>query len=199
MTRLLTLDITAPLRPDELFGNDRPLEIDVGCGKGRFLLARAAACPQTNFLGIDRMLRRLRKVDRKLRRAGLANVRLVRLEAAYVLERMLPDNSVDTFYIFFPDPWPKRRHHPRRLFNEAFLDTLDRTLKPGGTVHAATDHLEYFEQIRALFEADNRFDVLEPFVPAPDEQTEFERTFLALGQPIGRGSYRRKTPTSSRP
>jgi len=182
------------LDPAALFGHARPLEVDVGCGKGRFLRARAAAQPGVNFLGVDRMRGRLHKLDRKLVRAGLRNVRLVQLEAAYVVERMLPPGSVRTYYVFFPDPWPKRRHHRRRLFSPAFLDALNRTLEPDGCIHAATDHQEYFAAIRSVLDADPRFEETPPFRPAAEERTDFERLFEGQGKPIGRCSFRKRRP-----
>ena len=169
---------------------ERPLEIDLGCGKGRFLLARAAKCPEINFLGIDRMLRRIRKVDNRARRLDLANVRLMRVEAYYAVAYLIPPAAVDVYYVFFPDPWPKARHESHRLFNPLFLDALYRTLAPGGVAHVATDHLPYFEQLSGVFAADARFAPVAPYVPPEDEQTDFERYYIA-SKPIGRLSVRK--------
>ncbi|MGD9780528.1 MAG: tRNA (guanosine(46)-N(7))-methyltransferase TrmB [Kiritimatiellia bacterium] len=169
---------------------ERRLEIDLGCGKGRFLLARAAKNPGTNFLGIDRMLRRIRKVDNRARRLDLANVRLMRMEAYYAVAYLVPPAAVDAYYVFFPDPWPKARHEGHRLFNKLFLGALYRTLAPGGVAHVATDHLPYFEQLSGIFAGDARFAPIEPFVPPEDEQTDFER-FYVESKPIGRLSVRK--------
>jgi tRNA (guanine-N7-)-methyltransferase len=169
---------------------DQPLHVDVGCGKGRFLLARAARFPAVNFLGIDRMLRRVRKVDNRARRLDLGNIRLLRVEAYYAVAYLLPPAAVAAYYIFFPDPWPKARHEAHRLFNARFLEALHRTLQPGGVVHVATDHWPYFEQLQGVFAADARFAAVAPFVPEADEQTDFERYYIE-SKPIGRLSVQK--------
>ncbi|NCA83446.1 MAG: tRNA (guanosine(46)-N7)-methyltransferase TrmB [Opitutae bacterium] len=180
-----------PLAVREFFAHpERRLEIDLGCGKGRFLLARAAKHPGTNFLGIDRMLRRIRKVDNRARRLDLINIRLMRVEAYYAVAHLLPRAAVDAYYIFFPDPWPKARHEGHRLFNAPFLDALHRTLAPEGVAHVATDHLPYFEQLSGVFAGDARFAPVAPFAPPEDEQTDFERYYIGQ-KPIGRLSVRR--------
>lgn len=184
-------DWLGPLPVREWFADPtHPLEIDLGCGKGRFLLARAAKHPGVNYLGIDRMLRRIRKVDNRARRLDLENVRLLRVEAYYAVAHLLPPESVQTYYVFFPDPWPKARHEGHRLFNAPFLEALHRTLTPAGRVHFATDHAPYFEQVAAILAEDPRFLPDEPFILPDDEQTDFER-YYAGQKPIGRLCVRR--------
>lgn len=169
---------------------ERRLEVDLGCGKGRFLLARAAKFPEVNYLGIDRMLRRIRKVDNRARRLDLGNIRLLRVEAYYAVAYLLPPESVSVYYIFFPDPWPKARHEGHRLFNAKFLDALHGTMSDGGVAHVATDHGPYFEQLSQILTGDRRFLPVEPYVPPEDEQTDFERYYIA-SKPIGRLSVRK--------
>ncbi len=178
------------LRLGEYFGNDAPIEVDLGCGKGRFLLARAAAHPEVNFLGIDRMLARIRRIDHRAARRGLENVRLLRIEGYYAVAHLMPAAAISTYYVFFPDPWPKKRHHDHRIFNPRFLDALHRSLVSGGRIHVATDHLPYFEEIRKTLTSDSRFTEVEPFVPAESEQTDFERWYIQRG-PIGRCSVQK--------
>jgi len=183
---------TEALPLDALFNTPATLEVDVGCGKGRFLLARASSHPQTSFIGIDKLLRRVKRTDRKISMAGLQNVRILRIEAAYAVEQLLPTSSVSAFYIFFPDPWPKRRHHQRRLFSASFMDSLHRTLLPGGLVHIATDYMDYFKEICALFHKDERFAKAPALELSEEERTDFELLFIKQGMEIGRGSFSRK-------
>lgn len=191
--RIIPADWTVPLDLPVAFGHlPQRLEVDLGCGKGRFLLARATAHPETSFLGLDRQTQRLAKVERKAQRAQLANIRLLYAEAAYAVAHLLPPGSVAAYYIFFPDPWPKRRHHRRRLFDAAFLDALDTTLMPCGCIHLATDHLDYFDSIRRLLAGDARFMAREPFVTSAAERTDFELIFLQQNKPIGRCSFAKR-------
>lgn len=191
--RVVPDDWLHPLPLKTCFGSDpsRPLEVDVGSGKGRFLLARARAHPEVDFLGVDRMLRRIRKVDRKAIRAGLLNIRLLRVEAYYATAHLMPADAISTYYIFFPDPWPKKRHHQHRLFNPPFIDALHRTMKAGGLVHFATDHLPYFEGVKEIMDRDARFEGVDAFVPSEEERTDFELYYLGR-TPIGRASWRRR-------
>jgi tRNA (guanine-N7-)-methyltransferase len=182
-------DPTVPLPLDTLFDPGRPLEIEIGCGKGRFLAARAAKCPETQFLGIERMLSRVRKLDKKAGRQRLDNLRVLRLEAFYTFYYLLPVHRVRTVYVFFPDPWPKRRHSSRRLFSPLFLDALWMRLEIGGTVQVATDHPDYFAEIRARLGADRRFKEVPAMERAEDEQTEFEHIFRSQGLPIGQCAF----------
>lgn len=184
-------DWTTHLPIDDLYPASRPLIVDVGCGKGRFLTARALGDDTHNYLGIDRLLVRLRKTAKKIQRMQLTNVRLLRIEASYAIEYLIPDGRVAAYFILFPDPWPKKRHHKRRLFTAAFLDSLDRTLEPQGCVHFATDHLAYFEDVHDVLAADERFLAEDPFVPSDDERSEFETIFRRQGAEIGRCSFRR--------
>ncbi len=191
--RIIPTAWDTPLNLTSAFGlTPQKLEVDLGCGKGRFLLARATAHPETSFLGLDRQTRRLAKVERKAQRAQLANIRLLYAEAAYAVTNLLPPGSVAAYYIFFPDPWPKRRHHRRRLFDATFLDALNTTLMPGGCLHLATDHLDYFANIRRLLAGDIRLVEKEAFVTSDEERTDFELIFIGQHKPIGRCSFAKR-------
>lgn len=173
------------------FEKDNPLEIDIGCGKGRFLLSRAAKYPQRLLLGIDQQAKRLRKIDHAVLHQKLTNVRLMQGDAALLLAEHAADNTVASFFVFFPDPWPKRRHHRRRLMNQSFLETAARTLINKGLLHFATDHSAYFEQVLPVFDADKRFERIPPFIPDETEKTDFELIFSLKGCTINRASWRR--------
>jgi tRNA (guanine-N7-)-methyltransferase len=144
----LTLSATPrPATSHSLFGNDRPIELEIGSGKGTFLLAESLARPEVNFLGIEYARRYWIFAADRLRRAGRANVRLVLAEASAFVRDFLETESLQAVHIYFPDPWPKTRHRRRRLIQPAFLELLLPKLKPGGRLAIATDHLDYFQQI----------------------------------------------------
>ena len=168
---------------------DRPLEIDIGSGKGRFMVARSGKFPEVNYLGIERQLGRIHSSGRRCERAGRENVRVYRMEGYYAISKMMPSSYVANYYFFFPDPWPKDRHHDNRLFNPAFMDALFRTLEEDGCLHVATDHLPYFEEIYELLKKDSRFEAIEAFEPDHSERTDFELIFAH--KEVGRCSFRK--------
>ena len=164
------------------------MEIEVGCGKGGFLTRRAKEHPECDFLGIERMLERVRLFDGKCRREKIANANVLRLEALYTFHYLLPAHHARAVYVFFPDPWPKKKHHSHRLFGPLFLNALWKRLEIGGKLEFATDHKEYFETVCKCFEDDSpqkpRFERVEP-MPRPKEVwTEFETMFREQGLPI---------------
>jgi tRNA (guanine-N7-)-methyltransferase len=164
-----------------LFPLAQSLEVELGSGDGSFLVQYARANPERNFLGVERLLGRLRKIDRKGRRAGLNNLRAVRVEASYFLEYMLPPGSVRALHIYFPDPWPKRRHLGKRLVNEGFPKLARRVLSVEGLVHLRTDNASYFEQMKSVFEAAPEFRPVDHPQDLAGLATDFERDFLARG------------------
>ncbi len=184
--------LTAPVALDAFFERAAPVEVDLGCGKGRFLLAHASAHPELNMLGTDIQCGRLQKIRSRAERAALTHIRLLHTDTDYALEYLLPRDSVRTFYLFFPDPWPKRKHHRRRLVQPDFLTRVHRALKPGGDIHIATDHADYFQHIRQVVLADSRFASVAPFEPPEAEKTDFERIFTAKGLPVFRYSCRKR-------
>jgi len=174
-----------------LFNRAQPIEVELGSGDGSFLANYAKLHPERNFLGVERLLGRLRKLNRKGLRAGLTNAALLRLEASYVIEFMVAPESVDALHVYFPDPWPKRKHRKNRLINERFTEITAKVVKVGGVVYLRTDDLDYFEQMTRVFGANTRFEKTE----TPDELaavvTDFERTFHARGVATNRAAYRK--------
>lgn len=181
MDNVFSGDITKPLDLAAVCGPRTRVEVDVGSGMGRFILARAAAHPDTQFIGIERLKSRVSKIARKARRAGLENVFMVRLEATYVLRRLLPEGSVSRFWLFFPDPWPKRRHSGHRVFNDEFRYLVWTRLADGGDIQVATDSDDYFADMESQMASDPAFRRVAPAPRAEDERTDFELIFRSQG------------------
>src|SRR4051812_15655596 len=178
-----------------IFGRQALLEVDLGSGDGSFLAGIAAENPKTNFLGVERLLGRVRTACRKIERAGLTNARVLRIEISYAVERLLPANSVSVFHLMFPDPWPKRRHAPRRLVNETFLLSLHRALRPDGIVRVTTDEVAYFRQIARLTSQSQHFTVIADPVPL-GATSKFEKRFTQQGVAIHRLVLRKVSPVT---
>jgi tRNA (guanine-N7-)-methyltransferase len=138
-----------PCKSLALFGNDRPLELEIGSGKGTFLLSESGARPEVNFLGIEYARRYWVFAADRLRRAGRANARVVLAEAGEFLRDFIASESLSAIHLYFPDPWPKTRHRRRRLVQPSFIEELASKLKPGARLSIATDHASYFQQIAA--------------------------------------------------
>ena len=174
----------------QLFGRKAPLHVDLGCGDGSFLCEMARQFPTTNFLGIERLNKRVEKVRRKAEK--IENVRVLRADTLFAVRCLLPESSVETFYLLFPDPWPKRRHQFRRIFAPEFLDAIAVALEQRGVLRVATDQLDYFHQIERLSRAHMQFKVVPP---SPDDSlfpvTKFERKFREQGAPIYRLTLRK--------
>jgi tRNA (guanine-N7-)-methyltransferase len=178
-----------PLHLPELYGSDQPLEVELGSGDGTFLVEYAPAHPEHNFLGVERLLGRIRKIDRKGRRAGLVNLRALRIEAGYFLEYLLPKESICALHVYFPDPWPKRRHLKNRLVNERFPELAQRVLQPHGRVYLRTDNADYFAQMTRVFGASRAFKTVETPAELASLFTDFEREFQAKGVATLRAAY----------
>jgi tRNA (guanine-N7-)-methyltransferase len=183
-------DCFAPLDLESVFGRRAALEVDLGCGDGSFLAAVADQNPDRNFLGIERLRGRVRTASRKIERAGLTNARVLHSEIAYAVARLLPAGSVTVFHLMFPDPWPKRRHAPRRLVTEEFLASMNRALVPDGTVRIATDESEYFRQITRQVSQCAQFAAIDEKI-APAAASKFEKRFTEGGVAIHRLSLRK--------
>ena len=199
MARILKDYPSVALSPEDLegkidfirvFGRSGPVHVEIGTGKGTFLLNQARTQPGDNFLGIEWA----RKYDRyavdRIGRWGLTNVRIIRTDAAAFLANFVPGDSVDCFHVYFPDPWPKKRHHKRRFICPANLEQLTRCLKIDGQLRIATDHADYFEQIQGVLAArSEELQEIEFLPTAGADQgewvgTNFERKYLKDQRPI---------------
>jgi tRNA (guanine-N7-)-methyltransferase len=181
-----------------IFGRAGPVHIEIGSGKGTFLVAQAQAQGEVNFLGIEWARKFYRHAVDRIGRWRLRNVRLVRADAAAFLRDFVPPESVDCFHIYFPDPWPKKRHHKRRLLQSSNLEVLIRCLKPGGEIRIATDHADYFEQIRQATSAySDKLEEIEFERPAGAREgeltgTNYERKYVRQSRPIYTAAFRKK-------
>lgn len=179
-------------RLEEIFPRtDVPLELDLGCGDGSFLVEMARRHPERNFLGTERLLGRVEKVARKIARAHLQNVRILRLESHYTVRWLLPAECASIAYILHPDPWPKRHHHDRRLIQIDFMEAAHKVLVPGGELRVKTDDKPYFQWMGKVFVRCPQFERLEWGEPEDWPKTDFEQDFLAKGMPIYRARLRK--------
>jgi tRNA (guanine-N7-)-methyltransferase len=183
-----------PLDWSKVFPRQQPIEVDLGCGDGTLLLHWARKHPDRNWLGVERLKGRLAKLERKAPRLGIRdNLRGLRIESSYAVEWLFPPDSIAAHHIYFPDPWPKKRHQKRRLFQPEFVAALCRTLAPGGFVNLATDHAGYFAHMLEVFGAASGFERVEAIEPASEEDmTDFERDFVRAGQPVQRARFRKR-------
>ena len=174
-----------PLRLEAVFGNESPVEVEVGPGKGGFLLGRASACPEINFLGVEWLHTYAAYVADRAYRASLPNVRAICADAADFFHTSLPDNSVSRVHIYFPDPWPKPRHHRRRLITPSFLSEVCRVLRSDGWLGIVTDDADYFEQIQQALSATEGLDET-AFEPCSGAEglvgSNFERKYSQAGK-----------------
>ena len=182
--------IVEPLDVAKLFPQPQPLEVELGCGDASFAVEYARQNPSKNLLGVERLLGRLQKLDRKGRRAGLHNLRGLRIESAYFLKYLLPAHSVTALHIYFPDPWPKKKHRRHRLISESFPALAHAALAPGGAVYLRTDDADYFQQMTEVFAAAQEFLAVETPASLAELTTDFERDFNAQGIPTLRAAYR---------
>jgi tRNA (guanine-N7-)-methyltransferase len=184
-------DYFARQKASDIFSRDAPIEIDLGSGEGSFIRAMAKRHPERNFLGIERLLGRVRKVCRAIARDGLTNARIVRIENAYALRYLLPLNAVSVAHVGFPDPWPKRYHQRRRLIQDGFMEALHGILIDGGELRVKTDDEPYFQWMEKVFARAKGYERLE-WGDDPDYPiTDFERRFIAQSLPIYRARLRK--------
>jgi tRNA (guanine-N7-)-methyltransferase len=167
----------------QLFGNENPVVIEIGSGKGRFLIDSATEQPGVNFIGIEKSLHYHRVIRDRVFKRSLENVRVMNHDAFLVMREMVPDASISEIHIYFPDPWPRKREQKRRIIRPDSLAEMRRVLVPGGSGIYVTDHKEYFEAaaplIAAVFRSETR-------IPGPDDppRTNYEAKYRAEGREI---------------
>ncbi len=185
---------STPIEWSTLFGNDNAVEIEVGFGKGLFLVNSGIKHPQTNFLGIEIERKYTLFTATRLAKRGLKNVKVAAHDARQFLETLVPAASVAAMHVYFPDPWWKTRHHKRRLFTEPFARECARSLVKGGLLHVVSDVQAYFEETVKLLAQLGTFTQLSPLeVKEPADEmdflTNFERKYRREGRPIYRGRW----------
>ncbi|MDH3523516.1 MAG: tRNA (guanine-N(7)-)-methyltransferase [Acidobacteriota bacterium] len=179
--------LPAPLRLAEMLPGGGAWEIELGFGKGRYLLGRAASAPQGRFVGVEVASRYYRLARDRARKRELANLALVHGEAVYLMATTLGAGWAHAVHVYFPDPWPKDRHHKRRLFDPETVDLVLALLVPGGRLSFATDHLEYGGLVRDLLGAHPEVDLEVVDGPWPGgPRTNYEAKFVAAGRPVVR-------------
>jgi tRNA (guanine-N7-)-methyltransferase len=179
---------------ESLFGNDHPVELEIGSGKGLFLLNAASATPAHNFLGIELSRKYARIAADRLARRQVSNAKVWRGDARIAMAQLVPEASLRAVHVYFPDPWWKKRHKKRRVFTEELVTQIARSLEPGGELCVASDVEEYFALIQRLVAADLRFQARPvPELKEPehlhDYLTNFERKYRLERRPIFRAGY----------
>lgn len=174
-----------------LFGNDNPIRIEIGCGKGDFIVGTAAKEPDVNFLAVEKVSDVLMLAAEKVKRSELKNIRVCCVDAKE-LEEIFPEGSIDRIYLNFSDPWPKSRHEKRRLTYRSFLVIYKKILKKGGAIHFKTDNrglfdfsLEEFKEFGMRMEK-LTFDLHNSEYMEGNVMTEYEKRFSSMGVPINR-------------
>ena len=188
------------LRFDAVFGNGNPIEVEIGSGKGRFIIRSSRDNPHTNYIGIERAYKFFTIMKERVEKARTVNVRLLRTEADYFIPAYVPPGSVQAFHIYFPDPWPKTKHRRRRLVNPDFFDMLRDRLAPGGCIRLATDFAEYFAIMlrtgRGCAGLEELYcRTIDPAGADPESgATHYERKYLMHGRAIYRAAYKKTGP-----
>jgi tRNA (guanine-N7-)-methyltransferase len=181
---VLSLDLAA------LFARRAPLEVELGAGRGDFLIKRAAACPERDFLAVELAASVARMLAARAGRRALLNLRVLRADARTVVNLLLPDASVSIYHLYFPDPWPKARHGKHRMVSPPMVASLARTLEPGGLIHVASDVEGWAAAMFAMMR-DGRFTELDESEVAGARFSGFGRKYLAAGRPVFASTFQR--------
>lgn len=190
-------DLGDELNWPDFLQNDNPVELDIGCGRGLFTFTAACANSDVNYVGFEIDYREGRRAASRIQKREMPNARIIGGDGNILLQKLIRPGSVQAAHVYFPDPWWKKKHQKRRIWNQTFVDSLARVLKPGGFVHGWTDVAEYWEVIQPLMDNQERFSICEPpNLNDPDHdmdyQTSFDRKKRKLGLPIYRGLWQLK-------
>jgi tRNA (guanine-N7-)-methyltransferase len=172
-----------PIQVEKIFGRKAPLVLEIGSGMGESTAEIAKAHPEVDFVAVEVHGPGVGSLLNRIEKEGIANLRVVRHDAVEVLERMVADGALAGVHLFFPDPWPKKRHHKRRLVQADFVALLGRKLAPGGVVHLATDWPEYADQMAATFSGNSLFQAAARGL-VERSSTKFEQRGRRLGNPV---------------
>lgn len=177
----------SPLDFAKTFGRDAPVIFEIGFGMGHTTADIAAAHPQNDYLGVEVHTPGVGSLLKEIQVQGLSNIRIIQHDAVEVLSHMIPDHSLAGIHIYFPDPWPKKRHHKRRLIQPSLVELLARKLKPGGYLHCATDWQDYAVQMLEVLSNEHGLkNTSEMFAPRPQWRpiTKFEQRGIKLGHGV---------------
>lgn len=180
----------------QIFDNDNPLVLEIGCGMGETTAKIAAQNPQTNYIGVEVFTAGVGALLKRIEEYGLNNLRVIQHDAVEVVRDMLPEQILSGIHVFFPDPWPKARHHKRRLIQPPFVHELTRRLHTGGYFHCATDWENYAEQMLAVLRAEpllTNSAAEGRFIPRPAHRplTKYEQRGNRLGHGVWDVLFRR--------
>jgi tRNA (guanine-N7-)-methyltransferase len=180
-----------------VFGNPNSVEIEIGCGRGMFIIKSARENPAMNYLGIEMSARFFQMLKERVQKSAARNIRVIKGEAGFILKKFVPENSVAAVHIYFPDPWPKKRHWKRRLINGGFLEIVRCALVPGELLRMATDFQGYFDEMLQAADACEGLEQVSREESAPHEAepdkaaTSYERKYLIQGRVIYKATYRK--------
>lgn len=188
----LFADLDKPFDGGAFFGNDNAIELEVGAGRGDFIVEYAKRFPEKNFLAVERKENYLKRGVNKARVSQVDNVAFLNVDAPHFMVEYVPDTSLEAVHVYFPDPWPKKRHLKRRILQEPFLVQLKRSLKPGGVLYLRTDFHHYFLEMMELLEKFPEFEKIDTPEEVAAVQTGFEMRFRKQGIPIYIATFRLK-------
>lgn len=186
---LSPFDIQEELNLDRIFPRRAPIELELGAGDGSFLTKAASKYPDTNYIAVERLLGRLRKIERFARLNNTDNICCLRHEISYLLRFMIPESSIAAVHVYFPDPWPKKKHARNRLFRPHFTRWIARILVPNGKIYFRTDNVPYFEQLLHVFQGDPEFLPIDTPDSLSSIKTDFESHFNSLGIPTNYAAF----------